>query len=82
MAVSGSHLAWLISTNAQPLVRAYGQWVNEHIIPIANDFEQQANAIQNETYARLSDVVIVRPCCRADWSARFDGCSGWIIIFL
>jgi hypothetical protein len=55
--VSGAYLAWRARWNAQPLVRAYGQWVNEHIIPIVGNFQKQADAIQQETYERLSSEI-------------------------
>jgi hypothetical protein len=57
MAVSGSYLAWRARWSAQPFVRAYGQWVHEHIVPIVNDFEKRAHAVEEETYERLSAKV-------------------------
>ena len=57
MVVSGAYRAYLIRSNVQPLVRAYGQWVNEQIIPIVNGFEKRADALQDETYRQLSDQV-------------------------
>ena len=57
MAVTGGYLARRVSWQAQAFVRAYGQWVNEHIIPIAEDFDQRAEQIQEETYERLSARV-------------------------
>jgi hypothetical protein len=57
MTVCGSYLAWRARWKAQPLVRTYCQWVNEHIIPIAANFENQADAIEQETYEQLSALV-------------------------
>jgi hypothetical protein len=57
MAVSGSYLASRTRLNTQPFVRAYGQWVHEHIIPIVNDFENQARAVEQDTYDQLSAEV-------------------------
>lgn len=57
MAVLGSYLAWRVRCKVHPFVRAYGQWVNEHIIPIVDGFQRQAEAIEQETYERLSAQV-------------------------
>lgn len=54
MAVAGSYLSYRVRWSAQPFIRAYGQWVNEYIIPIVNDFESRARAVEQETYDRLS----------------------------
>jgi hypothetical protein len=54
MAVDGGYLAMRAQWSARPFVKAYGQWVNEHIISIATDFDERAGGIQEQTYARLS----------------------------
>jgi len=53
MAVNGAYLAMRARWSAQPFVRTYCYWVNEHIIPIQRKFDEQANAVGQETYERL-----------------------------
>ena len=61
LAVAGSYIAWRLRWSAQPFVRAYGQWVNEYIIPIADGFNARAEAFQQETYDRLSSEAPFDP---------------------
>jgi hypothetical protein len=66
MAVSEAYLAYLIRSNVQPFVRAHGQWVNEQIVPIVNDFERRAKAVQKISDPRAPHTSAER--C-ANWSA-------------
>jgi hypothetical protein len=53
MAVQGSYIAWRIRQIVLPYVRIYGQWVDEHIIPLASQLTRMADAVAQETYDDL-----------------------------
>jgi hypothetical protein len=36
-----------------PFVRVYGQWVEEHIIPMSDQLEKMANAVEKDAYDNL-----------------------------
>ena len=50
MAVQGSHIAWRIRIVALPFLRAYGQWVEERIIPLASQLTAMAEAVEKQAY--------------------------------
>jgi|GEM_PF-1292253 len=53
MAVAGSYISWRIREAVLPFVRVYGQWVDEHIIPMAGQLEAMADTVEQETYDEL-----------------------------
>lgn len=57
MAVVSQYLSWRIRHSTLPAIRAYGQWVNDYIIPVVNDLTARADAIERETYDRLSAAI-------------------------
>jgi hypothetical protein len=36
-----------------PFVRIYGQWVEEHIIPLSEQFQKMAETVEQEAYDDL-----------------------------
>lgn len=53
MAVGGLYISWRIRQMVLPFMRVYGQWVEEHIIPMSNQLEKMANAVELEAYGNL-----------------------------
>lgn len=53
MAVGGLYIAYRIRQMVLPFVRVYGQWVDERIIPMADQLEKMANAVEQEAYDNL-----------------------------
>ncbi len=53
MAVQGSYIAWRVRQTVLPFVRVYGQWVEERIIPLAEQLTKMADAVERETYDQL-----------------------------
>jgi hypothetical protein len=53
MAVGGLYIAWRIRQMVLPFVRVYGQWVEERIIPMSDQLEKMANAVEQEAYDNL-----------------------------
>ncbi len=53
MAVGGLYIAWRIRQMVLPFVRVYGQWVEERIIPLSEQLEKMANAVEQEAYDNL-----------------------------
>jgi hypothetical protein len=50
MAVGGLYISWRIRQMVLPFVRVYGQWVEERIIPMSDQLEKMANAVEKEAY--------------------------------
>ena len=53
MAVGGLYISWRIRQMVLPFVRIYGQWVEEHIIPMSDQLEKMANVVEQEAYDNL-----------------------------
>ncbi len=53
MAVRGSYLAWRVRSTVLPFVRIYGQWVEERIIPLADQLTEMADAVEKAEYDQL-----------------------------
>lgn len=53
MAVGGLYIAWRIRQMVLPFVRVYGQWVEDHIIPLSNQLQKMAEAVEKEAYDDL-----------------------------
>ena len=53
MAVGGLYIAYRIRRMVLPFVRVYGQWVEERIIPMSEQLQKMANAVEQETYDEL-----------------------------
>jgi len=53
MAVAGLYISWRIRQMVLPFVRVYGQWVEEHIIPMSDQLEKMANTVEQEAYDNL-----------------------------
>ena len=58
MAVEGMYISWRIRQMVLPFVRVYGQWVDEHIIPLESKLEKMADAVQQQVY----DELMSQPC--------------------
>src|SRR5580658_10007905 len=53
MADGGLYISWRIRQMVLPFVRVYGQWVEERIIPMSDQLEKMANAVEKEAYDNL-----------------------------
>ena len=53
MAVHDSYMAWRVRQTVLPFVRIYGQWVDEHIIPLVSRLSMMADAVEQEAYNQL-----------------------------
>src|ERR1700674_2668882 len=53
MAVGGLYIAYRIRRMVLPFVRVYGQWVEERIIPLSEQLQKMAEAVEQETYDDL-----------------------------
>jgi len=53
MAVAGSYIVWRIRLGVLPFVRVYGQWVDEHIVPLASRLTAMAEAVEKQSYDEL-----------------------------
>lgn len=53
VAVQGSYIAWRIRQTALPFVRVYGQWVEERIVPLADQLTPMADAVEEQVYEQL-----------------------------
>jgi len=58
MAVGGLYISWRIRQMVLPFVRVYGQWVDEHIIPLGDQLEKMADAVEQQVY----DELMSQPC--------------------
>jgi hypothetical protein len=57
MAVNGGYLDFRLRHSIRPILYAYGQWVDDHIIPLVEDFEARANAAQQAAFEQISATV-------------------------
>jgi hypothetical protein len=62
MAVGGFYIAWRIRQMVLPFVRVYGQWVEERIIPMSDQLEKMANAVEKEAYDNLMSQPVGDDC--------------------
>ena len=53
MAVGGLYIAYRIRRMVLPFLRVYGQWVEERIIPLSEQLQKMAEAVEQETYDDL-----------------------------
>jgi hypothetical protein len=53
MSVGGSYISWRIRRMVLPFVRVYGQWVEEHIIPMSDQLGKMADAVEKQAYDEL-----------------------------
>jgi hypothetical protein len=58
MAVGGLYMSWRIRQMILPFVRVYGQWVEEHIIPMSDQLEKMANKVEAEAYDDLASQPV------------------------
>jgi len=56
MAVVGKYIAWRIRSAVLPFVRIYGQWVDEHVIPMASQLQEMAENVQQRSGETQSDA--------------------------
>jgi hypothetical protein len=66
MAVQGAYIAWRIRNTVLPFLRVYGQWVEEHIVPLAAQRSTMADAVQQQAY----DELMSRPVWGEDYSGE------------
>lgn len=66
MAVGGSYIAYRIRRMVLPFIRVYGQWVEERIIPMAEQLQKMAETVEQEAY----DDLMAQP---ADYDYPGDG---------
>jgi hypothetical protein len=53
MAVGGLYIAHRIRRMVLPFVRVYGQWVEERIIPMSEQLQKMAEAVEQEAYDEM-----------------------------
>lgn len=53
MAVQGLYLGWRIRHTILPFIRTFGQWVDEHVIPLSTPLNAKAEAFKQEVYQEL-----------------------------
>ena len=53
MAVGGLYIAYRIRRMVLPFVRVYGQWVEDRIIPMSEQLQKMAEAVEQEAYDDL-----------------------------
>ena len=58
MSVGGLYISYRIRRMVLPFVRVYGQWVEEHIIPLSEQLQKMAETVEREAY----DDLMSQPC--------------------
>jgi hypothetical protein len=53
MSVGGLYISYRIRRMVLPFVRVYGQWVEEHIIPLSEQLQKMAENVEQEAYDDL-----------------------------
>jgi hypothetical protein len=58
MSVGGLYISWRIRQMVLPFVRVYGQWVEEHIIPMSEQLQTMADKVEAEAYEELLSAPV------------------------
>jgi len=58
MSVGGLYISWRIRQMVLPFVRVYGQWVEEHIIPMSEQLQTMADKVEAEAYEELLSTPV------------------------
>lgn len=53
MAVQGGYISWRLRQAVLPFITVYGQWVEERIIPLADQLTVMADAVEQQAYDKL-----------------------------